>query len=241
MDYILKSQFSWGDFILITILLVLLYWLLLFLEKALERFTFFGKYQMEVKNFIHHFLLIYEALVYLILGSVFVLINPSFHGIWMTIIVIAGFSHIKNYFSGRILQFQNAVSVGQHLKTEGKQGIVSEMGRLGVKLKTSKGLQFINYSKLVNDGYMLLSGEEVGGFYQLQIQPKEPDEKMDYPTHLMDLLVTSPYLDWNHKPQLMNAKDASKTIKARVVVKEESHLFDLVKVIQERGFQCKVV
>jgi len=88
----------------------------------------------------------------------------------------------------------------------------------------------------MTDGYMLLSGEEVGGFYQLNIQPNEPDEKIDYSTQLLDLLTTTPYLDWNHRPQLLPSKDTSKTIKARVVVKEESHLHDLITLIQEWGY-----
>jgi len=179
-------------------------------------------------------------MVLLILSGIFVYINPPFHGILMLMLLIGGYRQIKDYLSGRIVHFDNYISVGKRLKTENTQGIISKMGRLGVKIRTNKGTHFINYSKLMTDGYMLLSGEEVGGFYQLNIQPNEPDEKIDYSTQLMDLLATTPYLDWNHRPQLLPSKDTSKSIKARVVVKEESHLHDLIILIQEWGYSVKV-
>ena len=45
----------------------------------------------------------------------------------------------------------------------------------------------------------------------------------------------------SHKPQLEKVDDESKTILARVEVKEESHLQDLVTLIKERNFSCKVI
>lgn len=238
---ILDSYFSWGDFIFFAFLLVVFYFFLQFLERILDRYKVFGKYQNSVKSFIHHTFLIYEALAYLILGSVFILIKPIFHGILALIVLVGGFAHIKNYLSGRIVHFDDSISVGKRIKTTDNQGIISQMGRLGLKVRTSKGLQFINYSKLVADGYTLLSGEQVGGFYQLNIQPKEESEKKNSITHLLDLLNSSPYLDWNHKPQILPSKDNSKAVKARVIVKEERHLHDLISLIQEWGYNCKVV
>lgn len=222
------------------LLLLLLYFLLTFIERILDRFTFLGNYQPLVRNFIHSSLLVYEAVVLLILSGIFVYINPPFHGVLALMLVIGGYRQIKDYLNGRIVNFDNYISVGKRLKTENTQGIISNMGRLGVKIRTNKGLHFINYSDLLNDGYMLLSGEEVGGFYQLNIQPNDPDEKVDYPSQLLDLLTTTPYLDWNHRPQLLPSKDTSKLIKARVVVKEESHLNDLITLIQEWGYSVKV-
>lgn len=241
MDNIFSAQFSWTDFFFIALLLVVAYFILQFFDRMLRKYEFLGKYQEGIRGFIHSTFLLYEPLVLLILGGVFILINPVFHGILALIVLWGGFTHVKNYFSGRVVHFDDSISVGKRLKTNDLQGIISDMGRLGIKFRTKKGLQFINYSKLISDGYMLLSGEEVGGFYQLNIRPKELDEKMDYSTHLLDLLATTPYLDWNHKPQILPSKDASKPIEARVVVKEESHLFDLITLIQEWGYTCKVI
>ncbi len=241
MENFFISQFTWQRLLLVAISLLALFFLLKFLDRILGRFNFLGKYQEIVKNCIHYTLLIYEVLALLILGSVFVLINPQFHGILALIVVVGGFTHIKNYFSGRIVQYDNSINVGKRLKTENVQGIISDMGRLGIKVRTKKGLQFINYSNLVNHGYMLLSGDEVGGFYQLNIKPNEIDEKIDYHVQLIDLLATTPYLDWNHKPQIIPSKDDTKSIQARVVVKEESHLHDLITLINEWGYSCRVV
>ncbi|MEM6966350.1 MAG: hypothetical protein AAF573_16420 [Bacteroidota bacterium] len=238
---IFDAYFSWTDFILIAALLVGFYFLLQFLERILDRYKVFGRYQSSIKSFIHHTFLIYEALAYLILGGVFILIKPVFHGILALIVLVGGFAHVRNYLSGRIVHFDDAITTGKRIKTTDNQGIISQMGRLGLKVRTSKGLQFINYSKLVADGYTLLSGEQVGGFYQLNIQPKEENEKKNHTNRVLDLLNSSPYLDWNHKPQILPTKENAKAIKARVVVKEERHLHNLIQLIQEWGYHCKVV
>ena len=75
----------------------------------------------------------------------------------------------------------------------------------------------------------------------MKIQPKDLEIKKDYLTVLRDLFTTAPYLDLSHKPQLERMDDESKTILARVEVKEESHLQDLVTLIKERNFSCQVI
>ncbi|MFK7772447.1 MAG: hypothetical protein AB8F94_09915 [Saprospiraceae bacterium] len=240
-DFLAKSYFTWWKFLLSSLFFLGLYFLLEFLSRILTKYNFLGKYQSDIKSMIKHSLLIFEAVALLILGSAFVLINPIYHGILAAIILAVGFNHIKNYFSGRIVQFDQSVVEGKRLRTLDSQGVIFEKGRLGLKLRTQKGVQFINYSSLISNGYTLLTGIEVGGFYELKIQPKNPEVKTDYLIILRDLLTTTPYLDLSHKPQLERVDDESKTILARVEVKEENHLQDLVTLIKERNFSCQVI
>lgn len=240
MDDFLSTQFTWWEFFLIAILLVGLYFVLKLLERLMGKFTILKNYQITIRNLVGNTLLIYEAIVWLILGGVFILINPPFHGILVLAVLVGGFSHVKNYFSGRIVQYDNSIAVGKRLKTNESQGIISRTERLGLKLRTKKGLQFINYTKLISDGYTLLSGEEIGGYYQLNILPVEQDEKKNYAMQLTDLLNGTPYIDWNHKPIVISPKDLTKPIKAQVVVREETHLNELIRLIHEWGFTCKV-
>ncbi|MFT6321123.1 MAG: hypothetical protein ACJAT4_002052 [Granulosicoccus sp.] len=240
-DFLTKQYFTWSKFFLSSLFFLGLYFLLEFLSRVLTKYNFLGKFQSDVKSIIRHSLLVFEAVALLILGSAFVLIDPIYHGILAAIILAVGFSHIKNYFSGRIVQFDQSVVEGKRLKTLDSQGVIFKKGRLGLKLRTQKGVQFINYSSLISDGYTLLTGIEVGGFYELKIQPKDLEVKKDHLNILRDLFTTTPYLDMSHKPQLEKVDDESKTILARVEVKEESHLQDLVTLIKERNFSCQVI
>ncbi len=232
---------TWWRFFLTALFFFGLYFLLHFINRVLIKYNFLGKFQSNIKSIIKHSLLIFEAVALLILGGAFILINPIYHGILALVILAAGFNHVKNYFSGRIVQFDQSIEDGKRLKTLDSQGVIFKLGRLGLKLRTQKGVQFVNYSNLISNGYTLLSGEEVGGFYELEIQPKDLEIKKDYFSFLEDLFTTAPYLDLRFKPQVESINVESKTFLARVEVKEESHLQDLVTMIRERNFTCKVI
>lgn len=233
--------FTWWRFFLTALFFFGLYFLLHFINRVLTKYNFLGKFQRNTKIIIKHSLLIFEAVALLILGGAFILINPIYHGILALVILATGFNHVKNYFSGRIVQFDQSIEDGKRLKTLESQGVIFKMGRLGLKLRTQKGVQFVNYTNLISNGYTLLSGEEVGGFYELEIRPKNLENKKDYFTFLEDLFTTAPYLDLRFRPQVENINDETKTFLARVEVKEENHLQDLVKMIRERNFTCKVI
>ena len=109
------NLFTWWEFLLSVLFFLGLYFVLNFLSQILNKYNFLGKIQTEVKSIVKHSLLIYEAVALLILGSAFVLINPVYHGILAAVILATGFNHIKNYFSGRVVQFDQLVEEGKRL------------------------------------------------------------------------------------------------------------------------------
>lgn len=240
MEKYLNLEYSWANFLFIAVGLFALYFLLKFIDRILSNFYFLGRFQTLVKNRVQDILLIYEAIVLLLLSTNFVLINPVLHGLLFLLLLIGGFTHVKNYISGRIVQFDKDVAIGNQLSTTNLQGIIAETGRLGLRLNTNEGLHFINYSKLINDGYLLDSSDIIGGFYHLEITPKKVDAKINYGTALMDLLATAPYLDWSHKPELSKVEEQLNRFNARVLVLEEDHLYDLITLIRERGYSCTI-
>ncbi len=240
MDPNLYTQFSWANFLTIAVILFALYFFLQFIHQILERFNILGSFRKHLKKWIYHLLLVYEPLVLLILGSVFILVHPTFHGLLMGLLLLVGFPHVKNYMSGRIVQFDNAIGLGKQISTQDLKGLISSVGRLGLKLSTNKGLSFVSYSQLLKNGYLLASGKEIGGLYKLKISPNEPKEKVDYVLQLMDLLATTPYLDWTHKPTLLVSNNTPHQIDAQVLIKEESHLRDFMTLIEEWGYTCRI-
>lgn len=240
MEYLLQSHFTWWNFFLVALALLAFYFILQFAKQVLTNTQFGGDLRLPLLNGVERILVFYEPLVILLLLSAFVLVNPPFHGMLAALVVIGSFTHIKNYISGRIMQMDKNITVGNRINVDKQKGVISDMGRLGLKLKTDKGTQYINYSKLMSDGFMLQSGEEIGGYYQLKISPKEPKDKVNYQLRLMDMFATTPYLDWNYQPTLTQTNDEKRSLNAKIMVREKEHLPDLVKLIEERGYTCSV-
>ena len=241
METLWNSQFNWRELLTIAFALIAFYFALRFIRRFLPRLAPSERIQAPVKNGIHYLLLIYEPLALLLISSVFIMINPFFHGLLLVLLLLPGFAHMRNYISGRIVQFDDAIAVGKRLQMQDIQGIIAERGRLGLKLRTGKGLHFINYSNMLSEGYLLMSGEEIGGLYHLKIRPNEPEEKTDYAVRLMDLLASTPYLDWTQRPELVPSTHNDHQYEARVLVKEENHLLDLVALIEDWDYSCKIL
>ncbi len=233
---------TWTDFFTLDIFLLAFYFVLTFAQRMLPRLSMAERYLGPVRRTIDYIILAYEPLVILIVTSNFILIDPVLHGTLVAILLLAGFSHVRNYVSGRLVRLDPSIKVGERLKLQNTQGIITEKGRLGLHLRSSKGKHFINYSQLYSEGYLLLSGEEIGGFYQLNIRPRDPEEKVDYARRLSDLLTTTPYLDWNHTPEIRaNTNNETLSYQARFSVREEGHLRDLIALIEkEWDCVCKI-
>ncbi len=231
--------FSWRYFFIVAAFLLISYTLLRLLKRYLAIGNLFGKYQKGIESTVYNILLVYEPMVVLILTSIFVMINPAFHGLIVLMLVIFGFTHIRSYFNGRVILFNDAVKTDREIKTNKLQGIIAKKERLGLQIKTLEGVHFVRYSDLVRDGYMLLSGEDISGFYELIIQPKAFDDKLNYIQELTDQLAVVPYLDWTHKPEI--TIEENQKIKARIVVKDDNHVNDLIALINDWDYSCKIL
>ena len=238
-------QYTWANLLEIAIFLVVFWFVLLFFRDVFKRTRWFGKSQDTVQRGMDILLLLFEPLATLLLIGVFVFVNPWLHGLTVLLILGGGFNHFRNYLSGRIVRFDKKISVGKSIKTDNTQGIIDSRERLGLKIKTSKGIQFIGYSNLLKNGYMLLADKEIGGFYHLRITPEENNETKNHLQYLFDLLVTTPFIDHSFKPEFIETEDKDKdkadAISMQVSVREKTHLSELTNLIKERGYLCKIL
>ncbi len=240
MEPVVIKQFTWINFGMAALLLFLVFLLLQFLHRIVGRALFLGRYQFPLKAGIHRLLLVYEPLVLFILTGIFVFINPALHGFLFLILLLGGFYQLRDYVSGRLVLGTRGLSTGKKLKTNHLQGIITNVGRLGLELQTTDGLHFIPYRQLTARGYTLVSGQEIGGFHQIVLQPKDKDLKKDHVNHLMNLMATTPYVDINYRPELVAVAAPDPTIKARILLKEESHLPQLLALIDDWGYDGQV-
>lgn len=226
------------SFIQVVLILVFIYLLLSLADRFLVRRSFLGRYHKKVANWVHNLFIIYEPFALLLITVSFILINPLFFGLIVIIILLVSIRHLRNYFSGRLVQLDKSIEIGRQIKTADNQGIIHQITRFGIRLKTAKGLQFLTYPQLIWPGYTLSAGEDLGGFYRLIIS-KENDEPMDN-IKLKDLITTVPYLDWNHDTELSMSYDQPNQVSTKVLVREDHHLQNLIALIKEWGYTCKV-
>ncbi|MEN0049743.1 MAG: hypothetical protein AAF806_21965 [Bacteroidota bacterium] len=233
----MDQQLTWLNLLFAAIVLLGIYSLLRFADKRLTNASLSNPVFDRLKNTVHYGLLIYELLVIVVLGSIFVLINPILHGVIIGGIGIIGFQHLRNYLTGRLFQFDNHVAVGKQVKLSKQEGVISEIGRTGLYLQTTTGRHFIPYQEVYTQGYTLTNREDVGGFYQLKIETPEDKKGAN---QLLDLMATVPYLDWNHQPKISADDKNQDTLRVQVSVKEEKHVRELMTALNEWGYQAEM-
>ena len=240
MDTIIVKQFSWFNFFAAAAVLLLFYFSLQFLYRILERAHFLRGLEDTIRMVIQRLLLVYEPLVLMVLIAIFVFINPVLHGFIFLVLLLGGYSQLRNYLAGRVIQGNEGLILGGRIKTEKKQGIIAKVARLGLEIQTDEGRHFVPYRQLLTDGYTMVSGQEIGGFHQFRLVPKPENDRRDHIRHLSHLLASAPYLDINYKPELALSHDEDQAIQTRVLLKEESHLEPILALIEDWGYSCEL-
>ena len=238
MESLLIPLFSWTDLVLVALVLYGVYALLYLLRDRLERTKRTEGFRASAFNALAATLLLYEPVAVLILLMIFVFINPAVHGLITLLLIVAGFSRIRDYLSGRIVLFTPLISVGKRMKTDRYTGVISRINRIGLYLQTGEGLHFVNYTTLLTGGYSLITGKDIGGYYQLLLTP--PENQDDALRELADRLTTTPYLDRSFRPELAYAEHRKSQIQARLSVREEKHLTELLALLGEWGYPATI-
>jgi hypothetical protein len=242
MDYLwqIHYDYSWGGLLTKAMILGLLYTLLYLSSWYMARNMAPAYWQQRLYTSIRHILLVFESLTILILVSYFVLIKPFYHGLIVLFLMITGFRHFRNYFSGAILRFHPAIRTGSRLNSNGIKGVITEVGRLGIKLQDNKGVHFQDYELLWNQGYSLLNSEETGRFFQLQITADPTPDNSNDQKSLRQLINSSPYINWQHQPKLSAINQEPSHYLLQLAVHEEKHLTDFIERLEEDHFTCQI-
>lgn len=228
---------SWTQLFVAIVFLALLYLILMTASRVTGRSNLFGRFSERIHNFLELLLKIFEPISLLLITVLFVAINPLIHGLIVLLILIFTFGLIRNYVYSWLFAVAHHLNVGQRIQVDGTKGVIKDMQRLGLTLQTKNGAKFIQYSSLMQGGYMILKGEEIGGLHQLVLSPNGEDA----PTFqkIKNRLFSCPYVDWNYKPKINTAgKDAR--INVQLLLREEQHLSHLKRLIEEWGYNCTV-
>lgn len=241
MEQWMTSYYSWTDFFAAAVVLWALYFVLKFLQQRLVKGQLLGgALQAKSEKWLHGIILLYEPFVILILILIFVFIQPVLHSFLLLLLLLAGFARLKDYLSGRLILFNPLVGKGKRLKVGKTEGVVAKISGIGLYLQTNEGLHFVNYSQLLTKGYAIVSGKEIGGYYQLVITTPEDNEVQQSIRDLKNRLLTTPYLNKDYEPELTAADEAEDQINARISVREEKHLNELLLLLKEWGYAIRI-
>ncbi len=231
-------NFTWINFFVATIVLGLIYVAIRLLYALLKQQVNKPKLLYQIQQGLFRLIQLYEIIVFLVLGMIFIFIHPVLHGLFLLAIAIFGFSHIRNYVSGRLVLLDDNIAIGKRLKTGNIKGVIVKLGLFDAQIRTATGISFVNYVRLFQEGYSLIDVEEIGGFYEFELTPTNTSNKNHIQT-LQDAFFMMPYLDANRQPELINDLAAGK-IEARVLIREDSHIDDFTQLLKKLGYQCEV-
>jgi len=143
------------------IVLGLIYLLLYFIRRIMPNLAFLGRLRSPLRKWLDKTIILYEPLAILLMVAVFIMIKPGFHGLMAGALIIFSIDHVRNYFQGRLYLTNKTLKVGRRIKVGGSEGIIVDLGRFGVDVRTDEGLSFLPYQVLIRNGYVMSSGDKI--------------------------------------------------------------------------------
>ena len=231
---------SWTQFFFYLAIIIGGYLLLTILHRISRNIGYWPWYQRRISKYSRVFMLLYEPISAVVLLALFVLVNPLFHGIVVSVLLISAVSILRSYLSGRILLWDATLVEGLKIITGKKEGVVGKLGRIGIRMKSNEGLQYISYRRLLQDGYMISSGEFAGGYCKFSISLQEGESLEHLASTLKDRLVSSPYIDARHRPEI-NFRADHLSLEASVLVRHKRHQRELINLVREWGYSPSII
>lgn len=235
-----KLIVTWTDLIWVIVLLAAFYILSLLFQYLLKHSYFSSKTEGKLLRNWAKFRWVTEPVLIFIILFVLILINPILHGLILAAALVFTYQPIKNYIDGRVFIINNKIDIGQTINLNKEDGIIQEIRRLGIFLRTDSGSRFIYYSRLLNAEYTLPGNKSTGSFHQLLLTSKT-EQKTSYRNiiELEDKFFACPYLDWSFKPEVIKYKGDSSQYILKVLTNKDANLEYFIQWINENEFDCK--
>lgn len=239
MTDLLKPHFSWLFFIGTVVFLLLFYGLLLFLQRQIHQLPVTLKFKDRLSNTLRSLLLLYDLIFVVVTASVFILLNPVWHGLVILFLVSITFPLMRNYMIGRFLCFDPEFQQGKRITVGKDTGVINKMNRLGIYMITNNGMKYINYMILQERGFSLLTDSLMQEYCDLNISANEQDPSNLSAEMLLYKLMGVPYLDSEYRPTLIS-NDADIKFQIRVLIRKGNHRQELISLIKDWGYDCQL-
>lgn len=233
------TDFSFGEWLMVLIYLVVVYYMLVLAQWFLEQDKSNNFVNEKLRPVLNQLLVLYEPIGLIIVIATFILINPIANGLVIGLIFFFGYIPLRNYISGRVILITDTLRNGDRIDYKQTKGIIQQMNRYGLVLQTEQGNRMVSYSNLLADGYVRRKGKTVGRVHRMILKPNEKEIERSF-TYIQDKIFTCPYVDWKITPTLKERSSEPGTVKLQVLIREETHLEQLTDLITEWGYQCRI-
>lgn len=231
-------EISWARWITTTVSVLAIYWVIRITDNLFEKASLLGGWKETVHKVLHKIFIGAEPIGILIVLASFIFINPVVFGIMALVLLLMSYGVVKSYFSGKVLQLNDELYLGQKIKVKTSKGFIQEIGRTNLTLQTKQGVEYLSYAQLFDHGYTQLQGERIGGLQALIIGAEGLDQDLTI-QYLNDKLWESPYLDWSYDPEI-SITNVPNQFEVRVLLREKTHLEDFRNLINEWGYTCRL-
>ena len=231
-------EISWARWIIMSLLVFLFYWIIRIANSIFQKASLLGGWKVKVHNVIHKMYVLAEPIALLIIIGGFIFINPIVHGIIALFLALISYELVKSYFSGKVLQLNEELFVGQNIKVQNSEGFIQEIGRTNLSIQTKQGVEYISFAQLFQSGYTQMQGDKIGGLQALLIEGTEEEKKLTI-QNIKDRLWETPYLDWSFNPEV-NITNVQNQFEVKVLLREKTHLEDFKNLINEWGYTCRL-
>lgn len=185
-----------------------------------------------INKVIDNFLLIYEPLALLLLLSALIGVKPTMILPIVVILLIISHKLWRNYISRTVVMINKGIKSGVHIHSGGIDGKVIKFGKLGTEIQTQKGIHVMSYQSLLDNGYTISEGDTISRLYTILFR-NDIEGNKDPETRLLDQLANTPYIDWSSAPEIEVSGIDKDNITLRVVLRDKSHLDEIVFLLRE--------
>ncbi|MFA5326699.1 MAG: hypothetical protein WC384_02810 [Prolixibacteraceae bacterium] len=239
MEEIIQNPLSWFSFISISLLLLVIQQLAVVGSRFLHNFMLFGRTRIPLADLAQKMLVVLEPLIFVLIIGLFVAIHPLFNGMAIVLISAVTFLQLRDYLSGRIILYTTSIMHDKKISAGNFSGSVVKTGKLGLHIRTAEGVLYLNYYRLISEGFTLSAGEELGDYCTLVLSSKSPETKpKEIVRRLNEILLTLPYIDWKYRPKITTSNQISGEVELKLLLHENITTEEMVRYFTDADYNC---
>lgn len=240
MDFLKLYQFSWGEFAIHLLISLTILKFITLLKVRFRRIFFSDGKIIKIELFLNRLKIIIEPIIIIYLTGAFISINIIYHGLILLVLIIIFFPNLRDYFTGRIMLFNNNLRINKKIKINDEYGIILKEGKFGIQIRTEQGQTYIGFSKLFNDGYTLRNDNEGSELCFIKISSEKNINLDNLKQSILEFFTTIPYIERSYKP-LIKSSEKDNSVKIKVLLKKNISVDYLLKLLAENNFICEII
>lgn len=228
------TENTWILFFKLFVVLLTIYLLLKLSLRVSQRVIRSAKRRNVFRIWLRRVKVVYKPVAVILLLISVVSINYIAHGLIILGIGIFGYSYIKNYLSGVLFKINPLTAEGARIKLKGVEGEIQKFLPLGIIVHTTDGEQFVQYSKIDKEGFLI--NRDIGGALR---QSLYFDGNVDSGI-LLDALFDCPLVDYKQSPEIREIQNEDR-YRVMLTLEKGVQTSQIIRFLERRQIQAKLI